>query len=88
MKRRRLLRAMNTADDYATGQVLWGLAEAYRAVVEVQAYRPRMDEEVLEDRLASIRECLEEALKALVGSGQVKAWEAEARSPSYSPFAG
>lgn len=63
------------------------LGAAYRTLVELLEYYDRMTYLDRIDRLDSMREWLEGVLQRLLGEEQVNAWQREAKSHEYSPFA-
>jgi len=63
------------------------LAATYRTLVELLQYYDLMNYFDRIDRLDSMREWLERVLRHLVGEKQVNAWQREAKSQKYSPFA-
>ena len=67
--------------------VSFSLAAAYRTVVELSEFHHRMDGYDEMDRLKDVKEWPERALEQLFGEDEVIAWETEAKTVHYSPFA-
>ncbi len=82
-----LVSQLTQIEPYRLARLTFNLSASYRTIVETIEYYERMDGYDEMDRLNAVKEWLREALGELFGGAMVRAWEKEAISPYYTPFA-
>jgi hypothetical protein len=82
-----MIQALGDYPAYELSRLQSCLSSSFRTVVEIIAYYDRMDGYDEMERLEFVRDWLAEALAQLYGAAQVNDWDAEAKSPEFSPFA-
>lgn len=82
-----LVSQITRIEPYSLRRLTFSLSAAYQTIVEIFEYYDRMDGLDEMDRLKDVKEWLDEALSELFGEDKVVAWQAEAVTPEFSPFA-